>query len=343
MRKILIFIMVIALGLSSTTVFAASVKGTNAGIHSAKISAKPYSLLGGRLSISMPEGSKIITTSSSNILGPLLSNELETRVSFKTGSEELILCARELFCFSKNDLVKDVNYLLDNNASDPLFSVTNCIADGLPMVVVVPLQTITTEDGTFVYGAVVKNQDGNLISVYIYANSNAYKQKSDCNSISEQIIKSIKRGTRTLAVNKRNVTIDNNIILTVQSGCAAFVDIEKDYKIYNFVKVVPVGGYWSNMGIFSGKNPDYAGPSEGATTKDDIILGQKIKWQYTFSDVEDPNSQVFLDTLLTVQNKNPKTGKTTTNKYHIFIDANSSKDLDSLQNMARSMKFMTAK
>ncbi len=345
MKKILIIIILTVLMMNNVTVFATPVKTTKpAGINDAKMSTQLYSLLGNRLLVSMPEGSKVESTPSSKFMAPQSSNERETRISYKVGSEELILYARELFCYSKTNLLKDVNHLLDNDSSDPLFKLTySSTLDGLPMVLIKPLIGFSTEDGTFVYGAVVKQQDGNLISVYIYANEDAYKQQSNCNSISSKIINSLKRGTRTIATSKRNVIIDNNIVISVENGYVAFVDVGKDFNIYNFVKIVPIGGYWSNMGIYSGKDPVYAGPTADSITQDGVILGKKVKWEYNYYDPNDPNSQVFLDTLVEVPIKDSKTGKTSTNIYHIFIDSDSSKDLEGLKKMANSMKFILAK
>ena len=73
----------------------------------AKLSEKPIEVLGGRLSIRMPQGAKK-EARPFDIMSAPESEEHETRVVFDAGQERLVLMVHESFAFAGDDFEKDV-------------------------------------------------------------------------------------------------------------------------------------------------------------------------------------------------------------------------------------------
>ena len=337
MKKILVFLTMLILVLSLVSIFVI------AKANSDVITFSRYSLLKDRLFVSMPKGCDLKNLSDGNALKAQTSNERETSITYKVGSEELVLYARELFCYSKSNLLKDVNTILDIDPDDPFFTLQSTkTTDGLAMILVKPTVILSTDDGTFVSGAIVRQQDGSLISIYTYVNEAAYEKQLNYSNLSDQIIKSIKKGTKPLVISKRNIIIDGNLQITVQNGYASFVEAGKDYNVYSFVKIITVGGYWSNMGIYSGENPEYIEPLSDSITQDGKILGQNVKWVYNYANAKDPNAKILVETMAKLSLKNVKTGKIYKRSYDIFLDSNLEKELENMKKMASTLKFVNS-
>ena len=73
----------------------------------AALSEKPIEVLGGRLTVRMPQGAKI-EARLFNIMSSPESEEHETRIAFDAGQERLVLIVHEDFAFAGDDFEKDV-------------------------------------------------------------------------------------------------------------------------------------------------------------------------------------------------------------------------------------------
>jgi hypothetical protein len=84
-----------------------SADGVAGELGKAKLSEKPIQLLGGRLTVRMPDGAKI-EARTPNIMSAPEAEEHETRVVFDAGEERLVLMVHETFAFAREDFEKEV-------------------------------------------------------------------------------------------------------------------------------------------------------------------------------------------------------------------------------------------
>ena len=114
MRLLAVSCVVMTCLFSSPTVFGLQAEQQSSptprdtgGIGKSKLSEKPVEVLGGRLTIRMPGGSKK-EGRPSLIMAAQQPEEHETRVIFDAGHERLVLMAHESFALAGDDFEKDV-------------------------------------------------------------------------------------------------------------------------------------------------------------------------------------------------------------------------------------------
>ena len=128
----------------------------------AKFSEHSIEVLGGRLTVRMPQGAKT-EARLFDIMSAPESEEHETHVIFDAGQERLVLMVHECFAFAGNDFEKDVRDWVTKWKGKYRIEPIKLPTGGLEAVSVIPLNNpdhTRSDDATFVEGVFVESPIG---------------------------------------------------------------------------------------------------------------------------------------------------------------------------------------
>jgi hypothetical protein len=248
----------------------------------AKFSEKPMEVLGGRLTVRMPQGAKVQARIFDLMSAPE-SDEHETRVMLDAGQERLALIVHEHFAFAGVNFEKDVREWVakwrGKYRIDPVQPPTN----GLKAVAVIPLNLPDhgrSDDATFIEGIYVKSGDQTIQSLDVYVNAAAEKDLEGCKAVARRILLSVAPGKKRLrlAAGERRLAFskDLEIAITVPKDTAVTRQVGPDFLVQRLIVLGRLGADAGRMGIYLGAHPDFqAGASRGQGT----IFGRSVRWQ----------------------------------------------------------------
>jgi hypothetical protein len=269
--------------LVSATAYSILSTATVAGeLGKSKLSERTTQVLGGRLSVRMPEGGKV-EARPFDIMSAPESEEHETRVVFDAGQERLVLMVNESFAFAGDDFEKDVRDWVAKWKGKYRIEPVQSPAKGLKTVFVIPLLTpdhTRSDDATFVEGVFVESDDRTIQSLDVYVNAVGEKDLEGCKALARQILLSVAPGEKKLkltAGERRLSTIskDLEISVTVPKNTTATTQSGPDFLVHRLITVGRLGAHSGSIGIYVGNHPDF---HPGAKTSDGTIFGKKVEW-----------------------------------------------------------------
>ena len=248
----------------------------------ATLSEKPIEVLGGRLSIRMPQGAKK-EARPFDIMSAPESEEHETRIVFDAGQERLVLMVHESFAFAGDDFEKDVRDWVTKWKGKYRIEPIQLPTKGLKAVSVIPLNNpdhTRSDDATFVEGVFVESNDRTIQSIDVYVNAAAEQDLEGCKAVAHQILLSVAPGKKELqlAAGERrlfayskdleiSVTVPKNMVATKQDG--------PDFLVHRLIVLGRLGADSASIGIYVGNHPDF---NPGAKKGDGMMFGKKVEW-----------------------------------------------------------------
>ena len=273
-----IFILASAIGYCS--VLSASCPAGELG--KANLSEKPIEILGGRLSVRMPQGAKT-EARLFNIMSAPESEEHETRVVFDEGQERLVLMAHELFAFAGDDFEKDVRGWVANWHGKYVIETLRLSPKELKAIKVFPLNGpdhSRSDDAAFVEGVFVESADGTIQSVDVYVNSVAEKDLEGCKAVAQRILLSVAPGKKhlQLAAGERRLfaySKDLRISIMVPKNTVATRQDGPDFLVHRLIVLGRLGADSGSIGIYVGGHPSF---KPGTKKGEGVIFGKNIEW-----------------------------------------------------------------
>ncbi len=275
-RRILILV-------SATAYYCILSRSTVAGeLGKARLSERSTEVLGGRLSVRMPQGAKV-EARPFDIMSAPESEEHETRVVFDAGQERLVLMVNESFAFAGDNFEKDVRDCVAKWKGKYRIEPIQLPAKGLKTVLVIPLiapDHTRSDDATFVEGVFVESDDRTIQSLDVFVNAAAEKDIEGCKALARQILLSVAPGQKKLkltAGERRLSTIskDLEISVTVPKNMAATKQDGPDFLVHRLIVLGRLGADSGSIGIYVGNHPDF---HPGAKKGDGMIFGKKVEW-----------------------------------------------------------------
>jgi len=301
----------------------------------AKPSQKPIEVLGGRLTVRMPQGAKI-EARPFDIMSAPESEEHETRVVFDTGQERLVLMVNETFAIAEDDFDKGVRDWVARWKGKYRIEAIQLPSRGLKSVSVIPLNNpdhTRSDDATFVEGVFVESDDRTIQSLDVYVNSAAEQDLEGCKAVAHQILLSVAQGKKRLNLDagqrrlfayskdlEISVTVPKNMVATKQDG--------PDFLVHRLIALRRLGANPESIGIYVGNHPDF---HPGAKKGDGMMFGKKVDWY--------PLQQgVGLEALceLTIPDNLPLFA-------HVWVQAPDAARLGELKQVAESMNLIKVK
>jgi hypothetical protein len=312
-----------------------SADGVAGELGKAKLSEKPIQVLGGRLTVRMPEGAKI-EARTPNIMSAPEAEEHETRVVFDAGEERLVLMVHETFAFAREDTEKEVrDWVTKWNRKyriEPIQLPTN----RLRAVAVIPLNFpdhIRSDDATFVEGVFVESDDRTIQTLDLYVNAAAEKDPEGCKAVARQILLSVAPGAKKLqlAAGERRLFAFSKaleISVMVPANTVATKQVGPDFLVHRLIILGRLGADSGSMGIYIGDHPNL---KPGAKKGVGVMLGKKIEWQ---SLTEGQGVETLCE-LSIPGDPHPVA--------HVWVRAPNDSQLQALKQAAESMKLVEVK
>ncbi len=248
----------------------------------ATLSEKPIEILGGRLSIRMPQGAKT-QARSFDIMSAPESEAHENRVVFDAGKERLVLMAHENFAFAGDDFEKDVREWVAKWSGKYRIEKLQLPNTGLKAATVIPLNPpdhTRSDDATFVEGLFVESGDRTIQSLDVYVNFAVERDLEGCRAVADRILLSVAPGNKKLqlAAGERrlfayskdleiSITVPNNTIVTRQDG--------PDFLIHRLIVLGRLGADSGSTGIYLGGHPSFM---PRAKKGEGLIFGNNVDW-----------------------------------------------------------------
>jgi hypothetical protein len=304
-------------------------------IGKSKLSEKPVEVLGGRLTIRMPDGSKKEGRPFAIMAAPE-PEEHETRVIFDAGQERLVLMAHELFALAGDDFEKDVKEWVAKWTGKYKVEVLPLAVRELKAVAVVPVNDpdhTRSDDATFAEGVFIQSDDRTIKSLDVYVNAVAEKELKGCKTVAHQILLSVAPGTKILdlAAGERRLfaySKDLEISVIAPQNTVATKQVGPDFVVHRLIAIGPLGSDSGSILIYIGGHPDY---DPGTKKGESMIFGKKVEWQ---SVPQGPGLQTHCDL--------PIPGEAEL-KSHIIILAPNSAQLEALTQAAESLKLVKSR
>ena len=318
---------------SDRTATAASPKNRGR-IGEAKLAENPIEVLGGRLTVRVPQGAKLQARPHS-IMGAAESEQHETRVTFDAGQERMVLMVHETFALAGDDFEKGVRKWVAGLPAKYRIESEKHIATGRKAVTVTPVDNpdhSRSNDATFIEGIFVESADQTIQSLDVYVNAAGEKDLEGCKRVAREILSSVAPGKKKLqlAAGQRRLfaySKDVEISIIVPENTAAMTQVGDDFLVHRLIVLGRLGGDSASIGVYVGEHPDFRPKpkmGEGA------MFGKKIEWQ-------SPREGKGLETLCELPIPGHKLNA------HVWIQAPNKAQLTALQQAAETMKLVKAK
>lgn len=291
-----------------------------------------FDLLGKRLSLKLPSDS-IKDARAHNIMSAEESDEDESRVELKLQDRKLILMANDLHSFSGPDLRASVNAFLKFDSGN-MFNTSEILkSDGGLKYVLLQRKNkkINPKDEVnLIESAIVLSNDDTVQRLDIYTDKKGIKKQWDETVLlAENIFKSVETGTASPTYQKRMVTIDDflGISILIPEKTAISTQHGCDFKVFHCQPMKDLSEPPASLGVYIGNHPDLS-EKPGAASRKSKIVEQNIQWYKSKTDSKFQRSETivqlrdFPDYYL-----------------HIFASAQTDDELNQLEKIAETLSL----
>ena len=252
----------------------------------------PIDLLGGRLAMRFPAGSRIEARRASIMAAPE-SAQQETRVVLEKGSEKLVVMTYELFSLAGPDFEPQVRKELGGwkgkGGAPYTVAALTLGAKKLRAFAATPPAFDLSRDAVLVQGLFVAHADGTVQYIGFFVNPAAGKDAAGCSKLVKRIAATLAPGPRTLprAAGVRGLdvlAVETELKATVPAGWVASVQPGPDFIVHHLRKLQPYGAPSVSVGIYIGGHPSYQhrqtdGPAPQVTVVKGKLFGKDVEWQ----------------------------------------------------------------
>jgi len=244
-----------------------------------KVSIHSIPLLDNRLSANIPEESSV--------------NDDTSYIVFEKNKQSFTIALTDYHCIASNDMNVDIEKFIKSwNTKDISYKLKESLhKKDVSVYIVEPSKIKLSDDRFLLKCAFVKNFDNTILFIGFYINTNAWCNRKNYQSLSDEIMKSISSGDKKLNLKPELVKIntqEREIIIKKPEGIVYRMNNGPDFITFNFEKLVQFNESKSNMLIYIGNHPDYLynqnNDSVIIVKKQGLLFGQKIEWNYCYID-----------------------------------------------------------
>lgn len=304
-------------------------------LRDATLADKAIEVLGGRLTIRVPEGARV-EARAYPIMGAPTPQTHESRVVLDADQERLVVLVNEVFAFAGEDFEKDITEWVSKRNGKYRVEAVRPPAKGLEAVVVTPLTSpdhSRSNDAAFVEGIFVKSGDRTVQSLDVYVNKAAEKDLTGCSALAHQIILSVAPGEKGLELSAGERRLfayskDVEISVTVDENTVATTQVGPDFLVHRLVALAPLGADSVSIGVYVGNHPDFEPEAKRIPGR---VFGKNVDWQ-PFR--EGKGLQTLCD--LPIPGENGL-------KAHVWIHASTDGQLAAMKKTAETMTLVKVK
>ena len=307
-----------------------------------------FSILDGRFSIMMPDGTVDEALYYGGIMGTVSDSKTETYLSLATEGQTFFVQAQELFMYSTGDLTRDIAILLIDGlgSTEEGYIISEIVNVSDIQFITISPREINTSDSILLKGALINMSDNTLVYLGIYADAGAFVYKEDCIMMAEYVINTIQGGDRLLDTDNKTIEIfsglktERNYIFEIDRDYIYVHEKGIDFDVFYFYKLVAIDDEQPTFGIYIGGNPSHFGSLfENHTQINDLLMGQNIIWDVYSSEAGVIDNDTFAETLIDYVEQ---FGQYELHIYtHIFVMPHSQSDWNAIMSMLRAIKIKT--
>jgi len=220
----------------------------------------PVSLLSGRLTVSMPAGSRI-EARSQNIMAAPEANESETRVVFEDGGRKMVLMSWELFQLAGKHFEEEVAKRLNAWGKEEKTAFTIAKAGGATWGAAAKPND-SDGDAILYAAAFFRHEDNSVQQLAVYFNPEFHRTPERCRQLAAGIMASIASGKRGLNLEGgkhsfSHLDADHRLILVLPPRWAYSTNVGVDFLVHNLREVTDFGTEPKSIGIYVGGHPGF--------------------------------------------------------------------------------------
>jgi hypothetical protein len=243
-------------------------------------------LLGGRLSLRPPRGTKTQPRSALGVLGANEPDEDETRLRLEQGDEVLVILANEWFALAVPDEERTRAPLREvENRTGPL-KVDPFVSGSVRGWIGVPDRIAFEFDDPeagLVLTMLLVQPDGTLQGLAIFANRALSRREADTVALARRIAATVEGGDKRIGAESDRVLsllgAPGRLRLHLPKGFAVSTQTGPDFLVHRLRKLVPIGEPAPIAYLYSGFHPqDVSEPGEEPRTRSGTLLGKAVQW-----------------------------------------------------------------
>lgn len=238
----------------------------------------------------------IISPRVADIMAADPNENRETRIITDWGNMKLVIFAQELYALSSTTLFQDISKEVEPDFDFQRKILTD--KDSLISVLSTPTLFDSSANGILVNSLLVKTQDNTVCRIDAYINPVAYFRKDEFIELTENIFKTISKGTRITNLGAREESYSiagstNKFLFKIPKNYFLTVDEKYDFSVLKLTKYKDLTDKtFSSITIYTGFHPSWFHKEYGFTDSNAVkikgrFLQNNIDWFY-FAD--SPNS-----------------------------------------------------
>ncbi|MBW1871251.1 MAG: hypothetical protein JRJ19_04250 [Deltaproteobacteria bacterium] len=310
--------------------------------------SKTVELLNGRLSIRVPDKTKLEPRRAS-IMAAEESSAEESRLVLQLGKEKLVLMVYEMFALQGKDLGQTVNAYVKSwkSKAGETFKVTRTSTPLADSYSIVPSALDTTGEAIFVQGVLCGHTDGTTQYLAFYLNPTAAKDVVEIRKLIRSMSDSLRIGKTKLSIAAGDRKLDimqkgRHLVIKVPDGWSNTHQEGPDFLLHRLHKLAPLGAPAPAIGVYVGGHPSYYHRRIAAAKKTlkqikGKLLGQSVEWQdYSVPSPDGKTTTFSREVFLRLPDSDRLL-------LHISASAQTKKDLTNLIGLLEKLKLVKGK
>ena len=228
-----------------------------------------------------PQGAIEEARSHSIMAAPHNQNE-ETRIIYDDKKKRVVFFAEELFKIGDDSLLEEVSKGKGEILTYSRKILTN--KDSIYSILSTPIKFYEGASGMLINKLIVKIQDGTLFEIKAYISPEAYSEKEKYVEFTENIFRTLSKGSRTVNLKSRteNISLELNqeYKIDLPENYSYNTDVAYDFKVTKLYKYTPYNTKGSEITFYSGSHPTSFSSSykKPGKVKKGLFSGQEIEW-----------------------------------------------------------------
>jgi len=219
----------------------------------------------------------------------------ETRIIFDIGEMRLVFYAQELFAVGDENILTTVS---KQNEIGGLKTKLFFNKDSLVSILLTPSKFDSTRNAILINSLIVQTQDKSLFRINAFINPKAYKLRTQFQSLTENVFKTLRKGTRKNNRKSRTEKLsiyntDKAFIFNLPENYSVTIDNQDHFQVLKFHKYQSYADTnWIQLIVFAGHHPTMAFDEYGLDKSDaqklkGTFLDKKLEW--LFFEIKDKN------------------------------------------------------
>lgn len=214
----------------------------------------------------------------------------ETRIILDNGKMRLVFFAQELFAHAGNSLFEDISREIE-----PDFDFKRKVLfddDSLMTILSTPSRFDSTASAILVNSLLIKSPDNTVSRIDVYINPDAYSKRDEYIRLTENIFKTISKGTRRINLAARDESykifgVDSKFLFKLPENYYVTVDEKYDFGVFKLTKYKKslTDTTYTSITIYTGHHPSYFYKEYGYTEDKAVktkgsFLQNSVDWLY---------------------------------------------------------------